>query len=323
MHRTPTIARAALAGTLVGTAAAVVLWALVAVVTASGEHDAAAGLAAAALAVAPVVVVGSALFGLAAGSVLVAAAPALDRGGVPRTVALVVVGLLSFAGWGIATAQLVTKEAFVVGGLVSTDTVQLVTTALGAVAGAGVVVVAARGRLPLPDAGAGRTVVRWVVVGALLGVLAWWVRRSGVPLLTGMPADGAFVGAGFGDSELPIRLEWVWALVTGAVAGWILAVVEVLTARRWAVVTTAAVLAAVAAFVSAVTGLVFPTLGEHPFAATYPIVGGFATSVAHLPLAAVLVTVVLWAAVAAAVAGAVTTAVARGRDRGGRASRPV
>jgi len=163
VHRTPTIARAALAGTLVGTAAAVVLWALVAVVTASGEHDAAAGLAAAALAVAPVV----------------------------------------------------------------------------------------------------------------------------------------------------------------AVAGWILAVVEVLTARRWAVVTTAAVLAAVAAFVSAVTGLVFPTLGEHPFAATYPIVGGFATSVAHLPLAAVLVTVVLWAAVAAAVAGAVTTAVARGRDRGGRASRPV
>ena len=257
------------------------------------------------------------------GLVLALAAPPLRRGGAPRTVAHVVVGLLAFVGWGTATGRLVSKEAFVVDPLVPFNTAVLVVAVLGAVAGVGVTVVAARGRLPLPDAHAGRTVVLWVVVGALVGVLAWEARGSGVPLLTGMPADGAFVGAGFGDSELPITLEWLWAVVTGAFAGAVVAVLQLLTRRRSTAVLGAVVVTAVAAFVSARTGLVFPALGEHPFTGSYPFVDGFATSVGHLSLGAVLVTVALWAAVAALVAGAVTTTAARLRDRGGRASRPV
>ncbi len=324
MHRaTTTVARAALAGTAVGTAAAVLLWVLVAVVTATGDAFTAAEFAAASLAVAPVLVVGAAVLGVGVGLVLAVAAPALRRGGAPRTVALVVVGVLAFVGWGTATSRLVSKEGFFVDPLVPFDTTVLVAGVLGAVAGAGVTIVVARGRLRLPDARAGRTVLLWVVVGALVGVLAWQVRRSGVPVLTGMPADGSFVGSGFGDSDLPITLEWIWAVVTGAFAGYVVAVVRVLTRRGWAAVVAAAVVTAVAAFVSARTGLMFPAFDVGAFVGAYPFVGGFATSVGHLELGAVLVTVALWAAAAAVVAGAVTTTEARLRRRGGRASRSV
>lgn len=322
MPRTTVLARAALAGTAVGTAAAVLLWVLVAVVAAAGDAWTAAESAAASLAVAPVLVVGAAGLGVGVGLVLGVAAPVLRRGGAPRAVALVAIGLLAFVGWGTATSRLVSKEAFFVDPVVSFDATVLVAGLLGAVAGAGVTVVAARGRLRLPDARAGWTVLLWVVVGALVGLLAWWVRRSGVPLLTGMPADGAFVGSGFGDPDFWLRVEWVWAAVTGAFAGYVVAVVHVLVRRRWVAVVVAAVVAAVAAFVSARTGLMFPALDPQPFTGA-PFVAGFATSVGHLPLGAVLVTVALWAAVAAVVAGTVTTTAARLRGRGGRASRPV
>lgn len=323
MHRTTTVARAALAGTAVGTAAAVVLWALVTVVTAIGHEWTAAESAAASLAVAPVLVVGAAVLGVGVGLVLAAAAPVLHRGGAPAALALVVVSLLAFVVWGSATSRLVSKEAFFVDPVVPSDTTVLVAGVLGAVAGAGVTVVAARGRLPLPDARAGRTVLLWVVVGAVVGLVAWWLRRSGVALVTGMPTDGSFVGSGFGDTELPITLEWIWGVVTGAFAGYLVAVVQVLSRRRWVAVVAAALVAAVAAFVSARTGLMFPSLDPQAFTARSPFVGGFATSVGHLPLGAVLVTVALWAAVAAVVAGAVTTTAARLSGRGGRASRPV
>lgn len=320
MRRT-VIARAALAGGAVGTAAAVVLWITVVVVTATRDPGTAAEMAAASLALAPALVVGGTLLGLAVGLALAVAAPVLRRGGPLRATALVVVALLAFGVWGVAADHLVSKEGFVVDALVPFDTVVLVATALGSIAGAAVTVVAERGRLPLPDVRALRTVLLWVVVGALVGLLAWWVRRSGIPLLTGMPADGSFVGAGFGGSELPITLEWIWAVVTGGFAGLVVAVAVVLTSRPWVAVAVAGSAAAAAAFVSATTGLVFPALGEHPFLGTYPFVGGFATSTTHLPLGAVLATVARWATVAAVVAGAVTLTAARLRDRSGRASR--
>ncbi|WP_069713389.1 hypothetical protein [Curtobacterium sp. ER1/6] len=323
MQRTTTITRATLAGVAVGTAAAVLLWSLVAVVTTTSDQGTAAGFAAASLAVTPALVLGGAVLGLAVGLALALVAPALRRGGAPRAAAIVVVGLLAFVVWGTATVQLVSKEVVVVGAGVSTDAVQLVAAVFGAVAGAGVTVVTARGRFPLPAARVGRTVLLWTVVGALAGVSAWAARRSGVPLLSGLPAETAFVGSGFGDSDVPITLEWVWAVLTGAFAGAVVGVVRVLTARRWAAVVAAALAAAVAAFVAARTGLLFPSLGERPFDLTYPFVDGWATPVVRQPLGAVLATVTLCAAAAAVVAGALTLTAARLCDRRRRASRPI
>ena len=322
MRRT-LILRAALAGTAVGTSAAIVVWGIVVVLAATGRRDDASGLTAAALALGPVLVVGGTALGAAVGLALGLGAPALRRGGAARATVLVVVALLAFGVWGTAAGWVASKESFVVGGLVSTDGVLLVATALGAVAGAAVTVVAERGRPLLRRRGSGRVMALWVVVGVPTGLLAWWVRRSGVPLLTGMPAEGSFVGSGFGDSDLPITLEWVWAVVTGAFAGLVVAAVVVVTGRSRAAVPAAAVVAGVAAFVSATTGLVFPALGEWPLSSGGPFVGGFATSVTHLPVGAVLLTTLIWALVGAAVAGAVTMSAARVQDRVGRASRPV
>lgn len=319
--RSRIIGQGALVGYRVGVVGAAALWLAVAVFVALAGRNDTGFLVVGALALGPALVLVATLVGTVLAVLVAPSAPVLSRGRGPRTLLVLGFALVAFCCWGYVADVLPSRYLVFLpldGAVFNTAT--LVLTAVGAVGGTLASLTAVLRPLRRPTGAIVRRIVLTSVLGTAAGLLGWWLRRGNAPWFSGLPSSGRFVGAGFG--RFPLDRDWVWAVTTGAVLGLIVATVATWTRRRVLLVPLAAVASGGAAFVSAVTGVMFPVIDLTAPITDFPTSGGFAGSVTALPPSGIAITVAIWT-VAGALLGVAVLAADRlgGLGRLGRLGR--
>ncbi|ROP66033.1 hypothetical protein [Curtobacterium sp. ZW137] len=304
--RSRIIGRGALIGYRAGIVGAAALWLAVAVFVAAAGRNDTGFLVVGALALGPALVLVATAVGTVLAALVAPFAPVLSRTGGPRKLLLVAFALVAFCCWGYVADVLPSRYLMFLP-LDSTvfNTATLVLTAVGALGGTVTSLTAVLRPVHRPTGATVRRIALTTVLGGAAGLLGWWLRRGNDPWFSGLPSSGTFVGAGFG--RVPLDQDWVWGVTTGALLGLMVATVATWIRRPVLLVPLAAVAAGGAAFVSAVTGVMFPVIELTAPITEFPTSGGFASSVTALPPAGIAVTVAIWA-VAGALLGAAVLA---------------
>lgn len=313
--RTHQIGRGLLAGSTVGVLATIALWASVIALVATVPRDLSGVAVVGALGLGPALLVCASVLGTVLGCVAALVAPVLGRGGLLRAAVVAVLALVAFCCWGYLFAVVPSRWLTVLPGP-GYNTAVLVVTAVGALVGTAATLTVAVRPVRRPGPRSVGLVVVTAVVGAVVGLLGWWIRRGFPSWASGLPSPTEFVGSGFA-SDVDLDQDWVWGATTGLVLAVVVVTVALWCRRPVLVVPLAAVTAGAAAFVSATTGVVFPVLRVFPLT-EFPSATSYASSTAVLPPSAIAVTTAVWAA-----SGALAAWSALAITRRSRRTRPV